>query len=97
MLTNVRPTSIDTYRSLQANFGAQTFKILAFLHANKHRDYTRREIASYLKIDTSSVSARVNKLVKDEVLIEIETKRKCSITGVTSFALSLPEAQKAAA
>jgi DNA-binding MarR family transcriptional regulator len=97
MLTNVRPTSIDTYRKLQATFGEQTFKIMAFLHANKHRDYTRREIASYLKLDTSSVSGRVNKLVHDGDLIELETKRKCSITGVTSFALSLPEAQKAAA
>jgi DNA-binding MarR family transcriptional regulator len=92
MQTNVRPTSIDTYHSLKSKFGAQACKIMAFMKDNAHLTFTRRELAECLELETSSVSGRVNQLVKDGDLIELTEKRKCSITGITAIALSLPVA-----
>jgi predicted transcriptional regulator len=90
MLQNVRQTSIDTYHSLQSKFGAQACKIMAFMKDNGHLTFTRREIAHALSLETSSVSGRVHQLVADGDLIELEEKRKCSVTGITSTVLSLP-------
>lgn len=94
MRTNVRESSISTYHSLQSKFGAQTCKIMAFIHANPDANFTRREIANQLSIETSSVSGRVNQLVHDGDLIELPIKRKCSITGIMAIVLRLPLVQE---
>jgi DNA-binding MarR family transcriptional regulator len=93
MRTSVRETSLNTYHSLQSKFGAQTCKIMAFMNENPQHNFTRREIASYLSIETSSVAGRVNQLVNDGDLIELPIKRKCSITGITAICLRLPLSQ----
>lgn len=94
MRTNVRETSLDTYHSLQSKFGAQTCKIMTLINDNPQHDFTRREIANQLSIETSSVSGRVNQLVHDGELIELPIKRKCSITGITAIVLRLPLVQE---
>ena len=93
MRTEVRQSSIDVYHSLQSKFGAQTCKIMAFMNENPQHGFTRREIAKYLSIETSSVAGRVNELVKNGDLIELPVKRKCSITGITAIILQLPLSQ----
>ena len=46
-----------------------------------HRpDFSRRELAGIMGMETSSVSGRVNEMVRAGLLVELE-QRKCSITG----------------
>jgi len=47
----------------------------------KGKSVTRRMIAQGLGLETGTVAARVNKLLKDNILVESEDKKPCPITG----------------
>lgn len=82
MLTDVQQTSIDAYHALKSSpkINAQEQKILNAMHINCV--YTRHEIAKLTDMETSTVSARVNALIKAGKILVTGT-RKCSITRVT--------------
>jgi len=85
MRTEVRQSSIDVYHSLQSKFGAQTCKIMAFMNENPQHGFTRREIAKYLSIETSSVAGRVNELVKNGELVEFQLSANALLLALLLF------------
>ncbi len=75
----IKQTSLDAYIELKCNgkIQAQQKEILAkMIPAN---EYTRRELAVLTKIETSTISARVNSMLG--TLIGVTGKRKCRISG----------------
>ena len=51
---------------------------------------TRREIAAFLHMETSSVAGRVNELMHDGILVEQDDLRPCPITGRRSTGWHTP-------
>jgi DNA-binding MarR family transcriptional regulator len=96
MRTAVRETSREVYQQMQelGRFGEQECKIMAFVRENCHLDFTRREISHYLDMETSTVSARVNALIKDGDIVERDSRRECSISKKNVHVIGLPLAQK---
>jgi Fic family protein len=100
MKTHVRDSSIDAYYSPDnlKRFTNQHKDILEIFHNNPKRDFTRKEIAKLLHLETSTVSARINELVHVLfVLEELPEKRHCSISKINVYALRLikqPTAQR---
>lgn len=92
MKTNVRDTSLEAYYT--ADLSQQAKSVFNYLHA--HQGMTRREIASGLGIDVSSVAGRINELVKAGSVAE-NIQRKCSVTGRTAWALTAVTRQEKAA
>jgi hypothetical protein len=92
MRTAVKETSIDCYYSHQAQYDAQSAIIVDYIAKHPHPAPTRREIAKATGIETSSVSARVNKLLTDKVLHELP-RRKCSISGIKAHTLMITPAK----
>jgi len=88
----VRQNSIETYIdiNLEGKVDRQQDAILAYVM--RHPKSTRREIATALNIDSSSVSGRVNELVGGGKLIEL-AKRKDTITGRTASPVCIPAGQ----
>ncbi len=78
-MTNVTPTSINTY------YGEVKFKVapdqgLLLLKVMEMRDdWTNKELANYTGIDASTISARMNDVLKDHV--RLVGKRVCKVTG----------------
>jgi len=83
MKTQVRDTSIEAYHGeivgtkedRQARIVAECVKKLGTC--------TRRMVAKELGMETGTVSARVNKLIKDFALHETDFRKPCPITGVS--------------
>jgi DNA-binding MarR family transcriptional regulator len=98
MLTNVRESSLEAFNAMQSlgKFGLQECRIMAFFKENAHRDFTRREIAHFLDMETGTVAARVNALIKTESLAERKDRRECEISkkNVTVVGLPLPTGQQ---
>ena len=87
----VSTTSISAYRQHKGNnFAGQHGIILAVLHPGKL--YSRRQIAKACKLETSTVSARVNELLEYGQL-EVCGRMKCPVTGVTVEAVKLTAVQ----
>lgn len=79
----MRDTSLLAYDELRASGRqmTQAQQIYRLLN-NSGSAMSLREIARRLRLDTSSVSGRVNDLKKDGLVLEVE-RRKCSISGKT--------------
>jgi len=93
--TNIRETSLDAHDIVQTSgkAGTQETMILNLMDDNRHLSFTRRELASALDMETSTMSARVNSLVQAGKVIELPHKRKCSVSGINAIALQLPAKQ----
>lgn len=89
MKTNVRQTSINAYyenvNTIKARLYSKILTAITEIDGNSE-GITRGEIAFYTKLEKSTVSARVNELLKFGVLKEIG-KRKDKITNITSYIL----------
>ena len=81
-------TSRDAYHALDT--GEQCSRILA--HVERSGPCTRRMTARALGMETSTVSARVNELVKHGDLCE-RFIAPCPITGVRVNWIDLPDGQ----
>ena len=75
-----RHTSAECYHSSAFQNTAHSDREIIAELVRKRGPMTRREIAGFLSMETSSVSGRVNELMSEEVLIEIDEKRPCPIT-----------------
>lgn len=95
--TNIRETSLEAHDYVQSSGRSNTQErnILTLLNDNLHLNFTRREVAAALHMETSTVAARINSLVKAGELEEMPIKRKCNISGINAIALRLPAEQKA--
>jgi DNA-binding MarR family transcriptional regulator len=84
MKTNVRDTSIDCYYGgVSGILETGQAEMVADFVLRQGGKITRRQVARGLQMETGTVSARVNKLVADGVLVEGEENEriKCPITG----------------
>lgn len=75
-----RHTSASTYAAIQPK--AHTDRALIADLVRKRGPMTRREIAAFLSMETSSVAGRVNELMNQEppVLVELDQQAPCPIT-----------------
>ena len=73
-----RETSAEAYYGISSK-AATDRQIIAQL-VRKRGPMTRREVASFLHMETSSVSGRVNELLTDGLLVELDEKRTCPET-----------------
>lgn len=85
MKTNVRESSRDCYHQhvVPTKEAGQAEQVAEFVKRwGKNRNITRREVARYLEMETGTVSARVNKLIADGVLVEGDEhdRMRCPIT-----------------
>ena len=81
----IRQTSISAIKDIPVlSINKQEKKILKYVMSRK--DCTRHEIAAKLNMETSTISARVNSMLKWGVLEESH-KRPCGITGRTVWAI----------
>lgn len=88
--TKVRETSIDCYYSdIKNKLDNRQFKLIFDCLLEKG-SATRCEIAHYLKMEKSTVSARVNAMLKYGILQE-DGKRKDKISGVNNHVLAISE------
>lgn len=80
----VATTSIDNYHQHKRSgkLGAQEQHIMQFFWLHNGADWTRSEIAQFLRIRLSSVCGRVNRLIEIGELDEAGT-RSCTVTGKT--------------
>ena len=86
--TKVRETSIDCYYSnIKNKLDNRQFKLIFDCLLEKG-SATRGEIANYLKMEKSTVAARVNSMLKYGILQE-DGKRKDKISGVTNYVVSI--------
>ncbi|ASJ21751.1 winged helix DNA-binding protein [Brachyspira hampsonii] len=84
----VRETSIDCYNTTVKDMKANLYKEVLRAIRELKEPSTCREIANYLKMEASTISARINELKEQGVLLEAG-KRKDKITNVTSIVLSI--------
>lgn len=85
-----RTTSIDCYYSnIKNKLDNKQFKLIYDCLLEKG-SATRGEIAHYLKMEKSTVSARVNAMLKYGILQEVG-KRQDKISGVTNYVVTINE------
>ena len=84
----VRKTSIDCYNTTVKDIKANLYRQILRAMRELKEPATCREIANHLKMEASTISARINELKKEGVLLEAG-KRKCKITNITSIVLSI--------
>lgn len=88
MAQKVRGTSIDCYYSNIKNKSEnKQFRLIIDCLIEKG-SATRGEIAHYLKMEKSTVSARVNAMLKEGILKEVG-KRKDKISGVNNYVVAI--------
>lgn len=77
-----RHSSAECYHSASFQNTAHSDREIIAELVRKRGPMTRREIAGFLSMETSSVAGRVNELMSEEppVLVEIDEKRPCPIT-----------------
>lgn len=73
-----RHTSAEAYASI--NSKAHSDRALIAELVRRRGPMTRREIASYLHMETSSAAGRVNELMHDSLLVELDEPMPCPIT-----------------
>lgn len=76
---SARETSAEAYSGIQHK--ASSDRAIIEQLVRQRGPMTRRQIASFLSMETSSVSGRVNELMHESVLIEIDEKKPCPETG----------------
>ncbi len=76
-----RQTSADTYHSRSFQSAAHSDCEIIEQLVRHRGPMTRRQIASFLHMETSSVSGRVNELMSNKKLIELDELRQCPETG----------------
>lgn len=74
-----RHQSADAYHGIGAKTATDR-DIIAQL-VRQRGPMTRRQIASFLRMETSSVSGRVNELMEESTLVELDELRPCPETG----------------
>ncbi|HJH54790.1 MAG TPA: winged helix-turn-helix domain-containing protein [Brachyspira hyodysenteriae] len=84
----VRKTSKDCYNTVVKDIKANLYRQILRAIRELKEPSTCREIANHLKMEASTISARINELKKEGVLIEAG-KRKCKITNIKSIVLSI--------
>lgn len=90
---DVAYTSVQAYREavMSGIVRTQRDKIFRWLckysDADKSKDFTRNEIAYYLKLRLSSVCGRIDQLIKDGFVVVIQ-ERKDIFTGITAQAVA---------
>uniref|UniRef100_UPI003F4C57BB winged helix-turn-helix domain-containing protein n=1 Tax=Brachyspira catarrhinii TaxID=2528966 RepID=UPI003F4C57BB len=84
----VRKTSKDCYNTVVKDMKANLYRQILRAIRELKEPSTCREIANHLKMEASTISARINELKKEGVLIEAG-KRKCKITNIKSIVLSI--------
>lgn len=77
---SARETSIETYHSPRFQHHAASDRDIIAQLVRQRGPMTRREIASFLHMETSSVSGRCNELLELGELTELDDKRPCPIT-----------------
>jgi predicted transcriptional regulator len=81
----VRDSSKEVYENeVKGTVEFKQSEIVANYILSKNK-LTRRMVATGLKMETGTVSARVNKLIKDGIVIESNEKAKCPITGKSVY------------
>lgn len=73
-------TSIDTYHDVGFMQTARLLREKIAIHVLRCGSLTNKEIATDLRLETSTVSGRVNELKKSRLLVEVDG-RACSVTG----------------
>ena len=86
MKTNVTQSSISAYRRMDTS--AQKNRILTFMAPG--RSYSRRTIAESLRLQTGTVSGRVNELIQSEK-IKVVGSIKCPFGQKTVEAVALAD------
>ena len=83
----VRATSAEAYedRLTSGKHGSDTQAIEQYVL--DHGPVTRRMVSEALRIDTATVSGIVTPLVKTGMLVEVEEKAPCKVTGRNAFYL----------
>lgn len=90
MKQKVKDTSIDCYYSkIKNKLDNKQFKLIFDCLLEKG-SATRGEIAHHLKMEKSTVSARVNSMLKYGILQEVG-KRKDEISGVNNYVVAISE------
>jgi len=74
-----RNTSAETYAAIGDM--AHTDRAIIAQLVRQRGPMTRREIAAFLHMETSSVAGRVNELMHAGILVEQDDLRPCPITG----------------
>lgn len=92
MRTAVADTSVAAFYALGPKLGQQQHAIVAFLAKHCHRDFTRAELAQATGLRLSSVTGRVNELVKVHLVVE-GVRRPCSTTGIAAHTLRIAPVQ----
>ena len=88
MKQKVKDTSIDCYYSkIKNKLDNKQFKLIFDCLLEKG-SATRGEIAHHLKMEKSTVSARVNSMLKYGILQEVG-KRKDKISGVNNYVVAI--------
>lgn len=84
-------TSIEAYRDHRSSgkSAAQRARILNFIKA-RGGDWSIGEIAKALELEKSTVSARINELLKETKEVVERPKRKDRISGITVRPVGLP-------
>lgn len=86
-MNNVAQTSINTYLGEVLWKVAPDQEKLLLKVMELRNDWTNKELANYTGIDASTISARMNDVMKDHVRETV--KRKCGVTGRTAQARAL--------
>lgn len=92
MKTNASETSINCYHGHIAPLKEMTQCEIVEVEIGRQKVCTRRMVAKSLGIETSTISARVNKLIAEDRVIECGAS-PCPITGKKVHWLKLAEKQ----
>lgn len=84
----VRQTSIDCYNNLIKGKKENTQIKKIFNCVSELKEATRGEIADRLKMEKSTVSARVNKMLQLGILQEVG-KREDKVSGIKNYVVSV--------
>lgn len=90
--TLVRDTSVAAYHAMAPRLSNQQRKIVQWLAFNCHKTWTRREVATAIGMETATMSARVNALMKLGIVVESGTKID-PVSGFEVGAITLPPFQ----
>ena len=84
----VRKTSKDCYNTVVKDMKANLYRQILRAIRELKEPSTCREIANHLKMEASTISARINELKEQGVLLEAG-KRKDKISGVNNYVVAI--------
>jgi len=88
--TNITESSLDAFSDLKKSNTLQQQQRQIINVMIPERTYTRRELALYSGLETSTVSARVNSMI--DVCVQVVGRKKDPFTGKNVEALMLKAA-----